>query len=554
LLLSYLAVANIAFVAIFLFASPTAELVAGDGSGDLGEISVPELGGPVVVIVLDEFPAATIMRPDGTINADRFPGFAELASVSSWFRNASSQHNLTHRAVPSILDGRLAADGTLPTYEDHPRNLFTLFGGDVPVQAYESVTSLCPPDLCAETDPLPLTQALEDASIVYGHRVLPEALRDGLPAIDNSWGAYGAQDDGGDGGGDNYIRDAYSRWLGLGADERSPLGQAAVLSERTQAITAEPALHFVHVAVPHRPWVLSPSGFVTSFAPELIRDTADPAYAFENRMEFQLHSLQVGAADALITELLDHLRGLPSWGQTTLVVTSDHGSNLTPPDLGRMRITEANREEAFRVPLFIKAPGQTNGEVRDDSAQVIDVLPSIVDVVDADVDWEFDGHSLFDGSSPTTEPRVSTDVAAAIDIAARRAEDFPHGDDWTGLAAVGEFGDLVGTEVAALEVGTASDYVAAIDQADEFGALPTDDGEMPYSISGTVAGPTPPPELLVAVNGRIAGVIGGYVPAGDGWTFIGFLGEVYREGSNEVAVYEARRDGADVTLHPVAAG
>ena len=80
------------------------------------------------------------------------------------------------------------------------------------------------------------------------------------------------------------------------------------------------------------------------------------------------------------------------------MVTSDHGSNLTPPDLGRMRITDANREEAYRVPLFIKAPGQTVGEVRDDSAQVIDVVPSIVDLLDAEVDWEFDGHSLFDGS------------------------------------------------------------------------------------------------------------------------------------------------------------
>ena len=243
-----------------------------------------------------------------------------------------------------------------------------------------------------------------------------------MPPIDNSWGAYGAQEDGGTG---NYIRDAYSRWLGLGADERSPLGQAAVLSEHTAAITAEPALHFVHVAVPHRPWVLAPNGYATSFAPELIKDAADPRYEFENRMEFQLHSLQVGAVDTMITELLDRLQGLPNWEETLLVVTSDHGSNLTPPDLGRMRITDANREEAYRVPLFIKAPGQTVGEVRDDSAQVIDVVPSIVDLLDAEVDWEFDGHSLFDGSTPAIEPQVSTDVAAVIDIAARRGRRLP---------------------------------------------------------------------------------------------------------------------------------
>ena len=548
LLLSYLAVANIAFVAMFLFASPTAKLIAGGGSGDLGDVTVPEPAGPVVVIVLDEFPAATIMRPDGTINSDRFPGFAELASVSTWFRNASSQYNLTHRAVPSLLDGRLSEGDELPTYRDHPRNLFTLLGGEVPVHSYESVTSLCPPDLCSDAAPQPLSQAIEDASIVYGHRVLPAALRDGLPAIDNSWGAYGVQEDG---GGDNYIRDAYSRWLGLGADERSPLGQAAVLSERTTSISAEPALHFVHVAVPHRPWVLAPSGYATSFAPELIRDPADPRYDFENRMEFQLHSMQVGAVDTLITDLLDHLRQLPNWDETLLVVTSDHGSNLTPPDLGRMRITDANREEAFRVPLFVKAPGQTSGEVRDDSAQVIDVLPSIVDLLEADVDWDFDGHSLFDGSAPTVEPKVSTDVAAAVDIAVRRSEEFPFGEDWIGLAAVGANGDLVGRDVAEFTVGAASDFTSTIDQRAQFADLPTADGEMPFVVSGTVDGPQQPPELVVAVNGRLAGVLGGFVPEGEGWTFIGYLADLYRPGDNDVTVYEVARSESDVALRPV---
>ena len=341
LLLSYLAVANLAFIALFLFASPTSKLIAGGDSGDVGEVAMPSPPGPVVVLVLDEFPAATIMRADGTINSDRYPGFAELASVSTWFRNASSQHNLTHRAVPSFLDGRVAADGTLPTYSDHPRNLFTLVGSAVPVHSYESVTSLCPPDICAEASHHPLSQALEDASIVYGHRLLPGALRDGLPPIDNSWGAYGVQEDAGGGG--DYIRDAYSRWLGLGADERSPLGQAAVLAEHTAAITAEPSLHFVHVAVPHRPWVLSPSGYATSFAPKLIRDPDDPRYEFETRMEYQLHSMQVGAVDTMITELLDHLEELPTWDETLLVVTSDHGTNLTAPDIGRMRVTDGER-------------------------------------------------------------------------------------------------------------------------------------------------------------------------------------------------------------------
>ena len=405
-------------------------------------MTLPELGGPVVVLVLDEFPAATIMRPDGTINNDRFPGFAELASVSTWFRNASSQHNLTHRA--RAIDPRRA-----PRPRGHAADLHR--SSTQPVHAVRwrrpgaqlrVGDSLCPPDLCAETAPLPLTQRSRTPRSCTGI-VLPGALRDGLPPIDNSWGAYGAQEErrpavttsatptrAGSGSAPTSAARSVRRQSSASARRRSPRSR----------------LHFVHVAVPHRPWVLSPSGNVAPFAPELIRDPDQPRLRVENRMEFQLHSLQVGAADTLIAELLDQVRGPPNWEQTMLVVTSDHGSNLTPPDLGRMRITEANREEAFRVPLFVKAPGQTTGDIGDASAQVIDVLPSIVDLVDAEVDWDFDGHSLFDGSSPTIEPRVSTDVgrrdrhrqAAGRGLPPRRRLDRPR--------AVGEFGDLVGAD------------------------------------------------------------------------------------------------------------
>ncbi len=57
---------------------------------------------------------------------------------------------------------------------------------------------MCPPSVCEPPPRQPLSQAIEDASVVYGHRVLPSSLRDDLPAIDNSWGAYGAEDDAAD--------------------------------------------------------------------------------------------------------------------------------------------------------------------------------------------------------------------------------------------------------------------------------------------------------------------------------------------------------------------
>ena len=287
----------------------------------------------------------------------------------------------------------------------------------------------------------------------------------------------------------------------------------------------------------------------TSFVPRPIDDPDTPGYEFWARSEYQLHTMQVGAADALIGELVHHLRALPNWDNTLLVVTSDHGTNLTPPDIGRMKVTSANRAEVYRVPLFIKAPGQVVGDIRDNSAQNLDVLPSIIDLLDADVDWQFDGHSLYDGSIAHTPPKVATDVEEVISIAERRAVDFPFGDDWAALAAVGEHGDLVGTKVGAVELGDASEHRATLDGADLFDELPTSDGEAPFVLSGTVTGPTEPPELLASVNGTIAGIVGGYRRRGQEWLFTGYVDDRFVLGPNSVELYEVSRDGPEVVLH-----
>jgi hypothetical protein len=564
LFVTYLAAANVFFVASFLFASPASELVAGGSAGDVGNVDVPEPAAPVVMIVLDELPVATIMRADGSVNADRYPGFAKLASVSTWFRNASSQYHLTHRAVPSMLDGMLTDRDDLPTYDDHPRNLFTLLGTTVPVQRYESVTDLCPRTICAPPPRQPLSRAIEDASIVYGHRVLPSSVRDELPSIDGSWGSYGVADDAPDDDlvrqetgaavddGSSLVDRAYAKWRGLESDERSPLGQAGILRDRIAAITAEPALHVVHVALPHRPWVLTPDGELLAGEPPDPPDESASGYEFAARMEFQLHAMQVGAADTLIGELVDHLRALPNWEDVLLVVTSDHGTNLTAPDIGRMKTTDANREEIYRVPLFVKAPGQIDGDIRDDSAQNLDVLPSVIDLLGATTDWELDGHSLYDGSAATVAPKVSRDVDRLLDIVERRAEDFPHGDDWIALAAVGQHGALVGRSVADLEVGAPSRLDARIDQRALFDEVPTPRGEVPLVLTGVVSGSeAEPPELLVAIDGTIAGVVGGYRSRGDGWGFRGYVADLYGEGASSVVLYEVAADGDADVLMPV---
>src|SRR5690606_15942532 len=222
--------------------------------------------GPVVMVVLDEFPLTPLLRPDGSINDIRYPNLAALARRTTWFRNAASQSATTFVSVPSILTGRLVEPDQLPVAGDHPRNLFSLFGPRYPVHRYEVVTDLCPPDTCQRPPPQPLRQALSDAWVVYRHRILPEPLRRALPQVDHAWGRFG------EGIGvepspstthtttSSGSPDPMARLDDLAEGDAGRTGQFAALARRIDRIGAAPSIHFVHVLLPHHPYELTPWG------------------------------------------------------------------------------------------------------------------------------------------------------------------------------------------------------------------------------------------------------------------------------------------------------
>ncbi len=549
-LLQYLAAANILFLVSFLLLSPTSKLVAAESSSDLGHVSVPELPGPVVVVVFDELPLSVIVNGDGEINAERYPAFAELSDSSTWYRNASSDHYRTERAVPELMTGTQPKVSALPSYVDLPRNILTLFADDVPVDRYEAVTDMCPPTACESRGSGSLVQMVRDAAVVYGHRVLPARLRTDLPAIDQAWGQFG-----GTVGGSGPVapeckeEGRLKNYFCKSAQERGPAGQAAALAQVGARIEdGTPSLHFAHVILPHRSYILTPWGTsVMGSPPEVVTDASDPAFDWSRRLFYQRASLQFGAADAVLGGVFDGLKDLGVWDETTIVVMADHGVSLLPPIYGRDEVTEANREEVYRVPLFMKAAGQTadDGKVVDDPASTLDMLPTLIDMLDIETDWSFDGHSLLDGSQPTVEPTVDPSVQPLFDLVARHDADIPAGYDWEALAKVGERADLVGRPLGRLSVGSDSDLRWAADGQDQFGDLPTDAGEAPQTLNGSVRTPdgSRPPELVVAVNGTIGGSIGGYSQTSDGWRFGTVLGPYLVDGANEITAYEVDDDG-----------
>ena len=115
---------------------------------------------PVVLIVLDELPTASIIDDDGAIDAVRFPNLARLAGQSTWYRNHTTQSGFTDTAVPTIFTGR-SPRHVAPLFTQYPDNIFRLLAGSHDLVVSEALTRLCPTAVCGETPqapPRPRTQ------------------------------------------------------------------------------------------------------------------------------------------------------------------------------------------------------------------------------------------------------------------------------------------------------------------------------------------------------------------------------------------------------------
>jgi len=103
----------------------------------------------VVFVVFDEFPADDLLRPDGSIDAERFPNFARLASISTWFPNATTVFDSTFGAVPAILDGRLPRPRMATDVRSHKPSIFHVLDRlGYEVFKVESASAVCPPSIC----------------------------------------------------------------------------------------------------------------------------------------------------------------------------------------------------------------------------------------------------------------------------------------------------------------------------------------------------------------------------------------------------------------------
>ena len=386
--LGFVAVAPVAFLALFLVASPTARLLTGDVDAARGaRVGAPA---PVVVVVFDELPLVSIMDSDGQVDAELFPNFADLAASSHWFRNATAPTNVTWHAVPSLLTGVQPTDGTAPFASDHPSNLFTLLADSHRLNVVETITRLCPSTVCEPTGGRGLL--LDDARDVLFDRVSLAGPQGDPVAGFVERAARRAGDD----LPDETLRTAHS-------DRVERLIDGIVDDSLT--------VHYLHLLLPHQPLRYLPSGAEYDGPdPDIGRDGDD----FDDRawppvLSRHRHVLQVAYADALLGQILERLRSVGVYDQALVAVLSDHGIAFQPGRATRLldnqRLDDVVARELLWVPFFLKLPGQAEPVVSDANVLVTDLLPTIADVLRFDLRHDVDGRSALgeprpDGAKP----------------------------------------------------------------------------------------------------------------------------------------------------------
>jgi hypothetical protein len=513
----FLAFAAPVVVVLFLARSPTSHLF-GEG-GEAGPAFDP--GPPIVLVVLDELPTATLLDRHGEVDGRLFPSIAALSRTSTWYRNARAVADQTVRAVPAILTGTPGPADEVPTAADHAVNLFTVLAGGYAIEASETVTDLCPREICGARSSL-AQQVADLASVAaVNSDPLPGNLAQRLTAP--------------------FARER--------ADVFDPGPQVKGFLSRIDAAHPHTA-YVIHALVPHVPWDYLPDG-------QRYPDPGLPGQQFavwgpeRSYVEagYERHVLQTMYADRLLGRIIARLRAERLFDRALVIVTADHGVDFTPGFPTRP-LTKANAGAILPVPLFIKWPGQRRARRDRQTVRTTDVLPTIAVAAGARIPSGIEGRPLQRplqrpasdiyypfGAPPLrlAEPLVRHEMSA---VSVRRNRLFGGGSPY----AVGGAGWAIGKRAAALG-GRVRRLSATLDGAAALAGVDPGAPVLPAYLSGSVNGYAGPPHatVLLALNGRV--VASARVFGEGGATRFIFLAPPagFVAGSNDAAVYLARR-------------
>lgn len=205
--------------------------------------------------------------------------------------------------------------------------------------------------------------------------------------------------------------------------DRYRLDQLASASQQVAAATAELAAHphqdlalMVHFMDPHLPYTepeafrglwegAQPPGLPPVFTRPQLRPVAPDRPGFEAARDYVVarYDQNIRSVDAALAPLLEAMGP-----DAIVVVFSDHGEEFW--EHGGVEHGHSLHDELLRVPLLLRAPGLPAGAAVDTPVSLLDLTPTLLDLV---------GLPVPDGAGTSLLPVIRQEPGAAAVLAAR---------------------------------------------------------------------------------------------------------------------------------------
>ena len=325
--------------------------------------------------------------------------------------------------------------------------------------------------------------------------------------------------------------------------------------------------HFIHLILPHAPWRFLPDG--REYPPAdlgLVSYDQRTAATWPGVVDRQRHVLQTMYVDRLLGQAVSRLKEVGLYDRAVVVVTADHGVSFAAGlERGTRELRAENQHEVAWVPLIVKGPGQTAGEVRDDNAMGIDVAPTVADLAGVDIPWEVDGISLAgdrrrdEEKAWFNEPGTGVDVDEATGFAAvlqSALSDLVVPEEGPeGAFVLRRYGDLLGTPADALPEGRGLAGTAHLDRPGAFAELGLAASTVPSLVTGYLdLHPDEHPLTTVAVvlNGVVAGASELYEEGRERHRFAAVVSPRHmKAGGNSIEVFAVEGEPGSLVLRPL---
>lgn len=330
---------------------------------------------PIVIVIMDEFALSAILDRHGNIDGDRFPHLAEFAATSCWFRKARSVSAYTAIAVPVIATGRAVqidpkAEAPRVQYAD---NIFNWLQNDY---RHFNIKQWAP--------------YLADPSLTNKGFRLHEFAAD-LAAFSYYFFFYSFAEM------EINLR-MPPQCKGFGYSEKPALETWLKNCRKGKS------LNFIHLARPHIPLVNVPNGKTyenTDFPISPAISAKQARSSCLTSLSYHQYLLQCGYVDTVIGKIVEKLKKAGIFNDAVIVLTADHGACFDQTCSLRDSTTDIGLTEVGFIPMMIKRPHQTQAEISDRQATIMDIMPTISAILKTPPPWKMDGYDLFAPDFPS---------------------------------------------------------------------------------------------------------------------------------------------------------